>query len=165
MIEQSSAGRIEQWKGFILFCSFTSPRGNFFFWLSNPCSSDLVSLSWESTKAFQQVNHREQAWDDFFNLLGKGGKWDAVWSSLVYCSSTFQALTQQHLRCWCQSSLQLHFALDVLLLLGTAVSWTVLPCRKEWTGPPHHDWCPCWASPHTGKQDRLCPLTSQPVTW
>lgn len=39
--------------------------GAFFFSLSNPLSRDLISFSWEFTKAFQQVNHREKALDDF----------------------------------------------------------------------------------------------------
>lgn len=56
----------------------------FFFPLSNPWSRDLISSSWEFTNGFQQVNHREQALDNFLisweneesgNFLRKWGKW------------------------------------------------------------------------------------------
>lgn len=56
----------------------------FFFPLSNPWSRDLISSSWEFTNGFQQVNHKEQALDNFLisweneesgNFLRKWGKW------------------------------------------------------------------------------------------
>lgn len=111
------------------------------------------------------MNHREQALDDFFfNLLGKGGKRDVACCSLFYRSSKFQPLIRQDLRGWCRSCLPLHPSWDAQVLPGAAASRRVLPCRRGWTGPPHHDGCPLWGSLHTGA-GQPCPLVSQPAAW
>lgn len=89
MTGQSSAGRIEQWQGFIFSSISTSPGCNFFPHWTILALVILFPSPENQQRHFNKwiMRNRHQM---ILNLSGKGGKQGVVWGSLLYCSSIFQ---------------------------------------------------------------------------